>query len=852
MAYRVIADHTRALTFAIADGIMPSNEGRGYVLRRILRRAARYGRQYLNISGPFIANLVPTVVSTMGQSYPEIAHRQKVVMDIIRSEEESFGKTLDRGIETWWDAAGGAIEKRKWEVERAKRTKDPSYSIECIEIAPGHAETISWEDKAEIDRLPASLDRMRSGQASEQEVEKVRQSVVRWYGHKPDSIVRIRQGSPTGPMVWESRLDNISKQDVERLCGTAPELSGADAFRLYATYGFPIDLTQLMAQERGLAVDVAGFEVEMAKHREISAGTGERFKADAIANLPPTDDCAKYSPTPIQAVVLGWVIEKTEEETKEGVSLEAVANSAVLSFDHLGGHPSISGPSTTPTPNDTAPQGRKVKKFISSGVLAEGSEAAVVLDRTNFYGEQGGQVGDSGVLTFEGGEFRVNNSVPAGQCVLHFGQVVKGRLKVGTVVTATVDESRIDTMRNHTATHLLNSALREVLGEHVNQAGSIVAPDRLRFDFSHGQAMTAEELVRVETMVNAQILRNLPVKTVVMPLAEGKKIPRVRAMFGEKYPDPVRVVMVQSGEPRTEVSGLAVTSDKKSEDRSLPVAARQEDRSLPVAARQEDRSLPVAARQEDRSLPVAARQEDRSLPVAARQDVLCAEFCGGTHLERTGQVGLFKIVAEESIAKGVRRITALTGKAAVEHVQHQDATLRSAALTLRCRPEELPERLAAMQKEIKELKKRSGTAAGPEALVVVATLETPAGKVLLAQTNTAEPEPLRTMCDVQRQHGYVAIMIGGVSEDKVTLVAMVDEALAKSGKLRAGDWVKAVAPVVDGGGGGKPTLAQAGGKLPQKLPDALQAAGQFVARETRLTRRIHHRGTENQPQPNNK
>jgi alanyl-tRNA synthetase len=687
VAYRVIADHARALTFAIADGITPSNEGRGYVLRRILRRAARYGRQYLDLQGPFIVNLVPTVVELMGESYPEIAQRQKAVTDIIRSEEESFGKTLDRGID-------------------------------------------------------------------------------------------------------------LFQKQVEKLRPAAKTIPGDVVFELYATYGFPVDLTQIMATEQGMSVDLAGYEAEMVKHKEIS-GAGDKFAVTAIVGLPATDDSAKYIKT------AGETPARHEGETPS-------SHAGKMPATHMGRMPM---PQETPPPIQAMVLGWVLgNDFKTDGELNEGDSAAVVLGKTNFYGEQGGQVGDKGLLTFDvatdfkppamlgdnssnnppampgalrNGEFRVEDSVLAGQCVLHFGTVVKGTLKVGATVTAHVDASRIDTMRNHTATHLLNWALREVLGDHVNQAGSVVAADRLRFDFSHGQAMTAEELERVETMVNEQILKDLPVTTAVMPLAEGKKVSGVRAVFGEKYPDPVRVVMVESSEPRPGGSGSSGLSTTGNQDRSFPVAARQ---------------------------------------------IVSAEFCGGTHLSRTGQVGLFKIVSEESTAKGVRRVTALTGRAAVAHVQRQDAMLHAASQLLRCRPEELPDRLAAMQKEIKDLKKRpaGGTAAGGDGLTIVATLETAAGKVLVAQVATHEQDALRTLCDVQRNRGFVAIMVGGASEDKVTLVAMVDEALAKSGKLKAGDWVKVVAPVVGGAGGGKPTLAQAGGKLPQKLPEALQAAATYV------------------------
>jgi alanyl-tRNA synthetase len=689
IAYRVIADHARALTFAIADGITPSNEGRGYVLRRILRRAARYGRQYLDLQGPFIVNLVPTVVELMGESYPEIVQRQKAVTDIIRQEEESFGKTLDRGIE-------------------------------------------------------------------------------------------------------------LFQKQVEKLRPVTKTIPGDVVFELYATFGFPVDLTQIMAAEQGMSVDLAGYEAEMAKHKEIS-GAGDKFAVTATVGLPSTDDSAKYGRErgmgvpPMCSTGVSPVSESEEQqrqrnsEDRAGTALERMGK---MPMPHAGKMPA----SQVPPPIQAKVLGWVLgNKFKTDGELNEGSSAAVVLDKTNFYGEQGGQVGDSGVLTFEvaqppsadGGEFRVEDSVLAGQCVLHFGTVVKGTLKVGAEVTAHVNASRIDTMRNHTATHLLNWALREVLGDHVNQAGSVVAADRLRFDFSHGQAMTAEELDRVETMVNEQILKDLPVTTAVMPLDEGKKVSGVRAVFGEKYPDPVRVVMVGGD---TGKRGQAPISNGE----------------------------------------IGASPH---FPVSA-------EFCGGTHLSRTGQVGLFKIVAEESTAKGVRRITALTGTAAVAHVQRQDTMLHAASQVLRCRPEELPDRLAAMQKEIKELKKRpaggsGGAAGGGDGMTVVASLETASGKVLLAQIASAEPEALRTLCDVQRNRGFVAIMVGGASEDKVTLVAMVDEALAKSGKLKAGDWVKAVAPVVGGAGGGKPTLAQAGGKQPEKLPEALQAAATYVQEKLR-------------------
>ncbi len=608
VACRVIADHARALVFAITDGVIPSNEGRGYVLRRILRRATRYGRQYLKIDGPFIVELVPTVVELMGGAFGEIVERQQYVTETILAEEESFGRTLDRGIELF------ARQARK--LVKAKKT----------------------------------------------------------------------------------------------------ELSGDVAFDLYATYGFPVDLTQIMALERGMTVDIIGFEAAMEQHRQISSA-GEAFReAEQIEGLPATDDKAKYGVEPIEAAVLGWVI---------------------------------------------------ADKYVTSGSLAAGAEASVVLDRTNLYGEQGGQVGDTGVLTFDGGRFMVRDSIVVGSTVLHIGAVECGELTVGQTVTATVGEHRIDTMRNHTGTHLLNWALRQVLGEHVNQAGSVVSPDRLRFDFTHNQAVTGAQLTEVERLTNTRILADDPVSETILPLSDASKIPGVRAVFGEKYPDPVRVISIGT--------------------------------------------------------------ED---PLKHPQRACAIEFCGGTHLKRTSQVGLFKILSEESVAKGMRRITAVTGLAAVGHVQRLDETIRTMTGSLKVPADELPERIAAMQDEIRRLRKggtkaQGGTAA-PQQIQTRQIAQSDFGPVLLAEANDLGAAEMRNICDQQRQKGAAALLIGGVHDGKIVLVAMVCADLADTGKLHAGEWVKAVAGVVGGGGGGKATLAQAGGKEPDKLPQALAAADQYV------------------------
>ena len=599
VACRVVADHARTLAFAIADGIMPSNDGRGYVLRRILRRAARYGREYLNIDGPFISELVPTIVDLMGESFPELRQRRQFVIETIREEEESFARTLDRGIELF-------------RREAAKVT------------AAG-----------------------------------------------------------------------------------GKELPGDVAFDLYATFGFPADLTQLMAEESGISVDMAGYEKAMTEHRELS-GAGGAFKAAEQLELPATDDSAKYTTDPVEAAVQGWVVDG---------------------------------------------------QFMTDGALAAGQEAAVVLDRTNFYGEQGGQVADPGELVWDGGRFTVTDAKLVGSAVVHVGSVAEGTLAVGQAVTCRPDgELRRATMRNHAATHLLNWALREVLGEHVSQAGSVVSPDRLRFDFSHNQAVTADQQIQVERFVNQWVMADAQVQACEMPLADAQKIEGLRAMFGEKYGQTVRVVTVGDSDG----------------------------------------------------------QDGQSVPV---------ELCGGTHVERTGEIGFFKIVSEESVAKGTRRITALTGLGALEHVQQTEATAAAAAKALRIKTEELPERIDAMLKEIKELRKGGPKAAGGGGeFEITGELASPAGKVLIGQAASADANALRALCDVQRQKGAAAVFVGAAGDGKVMLTAMVSDELIKAGAIKAGDWIKAIAPIVGGGGGGKPTLAQAGGKDPAKLPEALAAA----------------------------
>ena len=604
VACRVIADHARTLTFAIADGIIPSNEGRGYVVRRILRRAARYGRQYLNIEGTFLAGLIEKVVELMGDVFPEIVERKDYVIATVTEEEESFGRTLDRGIQL--------------------------------------------------------------------------------FNRQADKVKAAGQNT----------------------------LGGDVAFDLYATYGFPVDLTQLMAEEIEMEVDMNGFRAEMEAHRDASKGDGSTFKVDAVTGLPACDDCGKYAhDEPTSANVVGWV---------DG------------------------------------------ENFVTEGSLTAGSESVVVLDKTNFYGQSGGQLGDSGQLVWDGGRFTVCDTQVAGDCVLHVGAVTEGTLQVGQAVQCEVNIDRLATMRNHTATHLLNWALRKVVGDQVNQAGSEVGPHHLRFDFSHGKAVNAEQLAEVERLVNDRVMADENVSINNMSLDDARKIPGVRAVFGEKYGQEVRVVSIGS----------------------------------------------------------AAEIEDADANYAI-------ELCGGTHMGSTGGIGLFKIVSEESVAKGVRRITALTGHKAVEQIQRMEVVIKGVSGVLRAPADDLVARVTAMQKEIKELRKRPAGGGG-SAISVVSEINSAQGKAIVALAEGGDSGQMRSFCDQQRQKGADAVFIGGANGEKVILIAMISQELVDSSGIKAGDWVKEIAPIVGGGGGGKPTLAQAGGKDPSKLPDALTAAGGWI------------------------
>jgi alanyl-tRNA synthetase len=636
VAFRAIADHLRALTFAITDGARPDNKGRGSVLRSILRRAVRFGYQCFGQREPFIHKLVPTLVDHMGGAFPELKKGPQKVAEVIRGEEADFLRTIERGLAHF-------------------------------ELAAQRAATVP--EKGQVFGVTLS---------------------------KPLGLIR-----------------------------------GEDVFLLHTTYGFPPDLTRQMALELSLEVDMSSYDGLMKEHEAISRGkdTAQQVALSTSAPLPHTDDRPKWFGLTGEGAILGWIDDK---------------------------------------------------QFISSGKLEEHKNVALLLDKTCFYAEAGGQVGDTGTIATPTGTFEVNQTTKLGNAVAHIGQVSAGRIEVGQKAWLQVARERDFTRKNHTATHLLHWALHNVLGEHVEQRGSMVNPHKLTFDFSHPTAMTAEEKARVEQLVNEKVYRDLPVAWRELPQEEARKLPGVKAFFGDKYGDSVRVVEIAEH--------------------------------------------PLA--------PSPSPPEGRG----GQASVFSREFCGGTHLEHTGQIGFFKIVGEEATGKGVRRITAITGPEAVAHVQQLDHVLGDLLARFRCRPEDLPNRVDALQDEIKKLQQqlKKGAAtdlAGTADKLLASAVEAGDAKIIVGEMPAGPEEALRTQVDRLRQKaGSSVIVLGWADDGKVGLLAAVTDDLVKKG-LHAGKLVGQIAPVVGGKGGGKPTLAQAGGKDPAKLSEALATARQLAAEQ---------------------
>jgi alanyl-tRNA synthetase len=590
---RVIADHIRSCAFLIADGVTPSNENRGYVLRRIIRRAIRHGNM-LGAKDTFFYKLVGPLVEVMGSAGEELAKQQALVEQVLKTEEEQFARTLERGL--------------------------------------------------------ALLD---------------------------DELAKLKGDT----------------------------LDGETAFRLYDTYGFPVDLTADVCRERNIKVDEAGFEAAMEEQRR-RARESSGFGAD-YNSMIRVDSASEF---------------------KGYDSLDLNAKVTALFVD-----------------------GKSVDQVTA------GQDVVVVLNETPFYGESGGQVGDKGTVKGNGVDFAVNDTQKYGQAIGHLGKLVSGVLKVGDSVEAKVDEARRARIRlNHSATHLLHAALRQVLGTHVAQKGSLVNDKGLRFDFSHFEAMKPAEIRAVEDIVNAQIRRNLPVETKVMDL-EAAKAKGAMALFGEKYDDHVRVLSMGD---------------------------------------------------------------------------FSTELCGGTHASRTGDIGLFRIVAESGTAAGVRRIEAVTGEGALANLHAQSDQLHDIAQLLKGDSQNLNEKVRSvlertrqLEKELQQLKEQQ--ASQESANLSSKAVEVKGVKLLVSELSNVEPKMLRTMVDdLKNQLGSAVIVLATVAEGKVSLIAGVSKDVTD--RVKAGELVGMVAQQVGGKGGGRPDMAQAGGTDAAALPGALAGVEAWV------------------------
>ena len=605
VSLRIITDHIRSATFMICDGVLPSNEGRGYVLRRLLRRAARHGK-LLGVNEPFLYQILDTVIHENEGEYKDLRQKQDYITKVVRTEEENFAKTIDGGMKIFADLL--AEHKAKGETQ----------------------------------------------------------------------------------------------------------FSGKDAFKLYDTYGFPVDLTEEMVQDEGMTLDRVAFDEEMEAQR-----VRARKAREALGDL-------------------GW----------SGVEFGKEIPSTV--FDGY---------------DKTEITGAKVVAIVAEDQLVDeivsGMEAIVVLDTTPFYAEMGGQVADHGTITAEGMTYNVTDvQKNKGGKFMHYGKLTQGSLKVGDTVTATIDvDRRKAIMRAHTATHLLDKVLRTVLGDHVHQAGSLVEPDRLRFDFTHFSALTAEELAKVSAMVNEAVLEGYDVVTEELPIEEAKKKGAI-ALFGEKYGEVVRVVDMGEG--------------------------------------------------------------------------YSVEFCGGTHLSNTAKVGVFHISNEFSVASGVRRIEATTGKLSLDVMNRNQKMLFEAAAVLKAKPGELREKAKTMMAEAKklhqEIEKFKAEASVGEARQFLMSAKTVGElKVLTASRENVDAATLRQMGDfLKDKEPNVVAVLASTSDEKISFLAVCGKnAIAKG--IKAGDLVKNVCTICGGKGGGKPDSAMGGGKDMLKLDDALASVDDYVA-----------------------
>ncbi|MFS2051539.1 alanine--tRNA ligase [Variovorax sp. Varisp41] len=709
---KVIADHIRATAFLVADGVIPSNEGRGYVQRRIIRRAIRHGYK-LGQKKPFFHKLVPELVRLMGAAYPKLVADEKRITDTLKAEEERFFETLSSGMEY--------IDRVTWEMVALMHLQ-----METGATSVGREVSSSFESSRSF-RFDAVLEtsskeglaiEFKSAKFRLRDLEKVQ--AISAFAEALDGSRCARGvfaivGSGEAPPIDKLRLSPHGKQieirvyspELLRVLAEAynTHLSGEAAFYLHDTAGFPLDLTQDVCRERGITVDEAGFNAAMEKQKAAGRAAGKFKMERAVEYAGAGNTFTGYE------------------------SLEESAKVVALYFE-----------------------GAAVSE------LNEDQSGIVVLDTTPFYAESGGQIGDQGFISAEGVQFGVEDTLKIKADVYgHHGTQTQGTLKVGDSVKAAVDGARrAATMRNHSVTHLMHKALREVLGGHVQQKGSLVDADKTRFDFAHNAPVTREQILEIEQRVNAEILANAATQARVMDMESAQKTGAMM-LFGEKYGETVRVLDIGSSR----------------------------------------------------------------------------ELCGGTHVARTGDIGLFKIVSEGGVAAGVRRVEAITGANALAYLQDLESTVHSAAATLKAPAAELQGRLAqvldqvkALEREVGSLKGKLASSKGDELLAQA--IEVKGVKVLAAKLDGADAKTLRdTMDKLKDKLKSAAIVLAAVDGAKVQLAAGVTA--DAMGKVKAGELVNFVAQQVGGKGGGKPDLAMAGGTDAAALPAALQSVQAWVS-----------------------
>lgn len=679
---KVIADHIRSCSFLIADGVLPSNEGRGYVLRRIIRRAVRHGYK-LGQKQAFFYKLVPDLVKEMGAAYPELKEKQTQIMEALRAEESRFGETLEKGMGLFNQVLNG-MKFLKLESLLPQDGVGKPLTLKTADGVEFTAASRVAPSKKQIVIRPRVSGSLNEGMYIDLQA-------ALETAHIPDAK------KPFAEALNTYLMDNIANSKLV--------IGGEHIFKLYDTYGFPYDLTADMARELGIELDEAGFEREMEAQRT-RARAAQSFKANAQLPYEGQDTEFKgYSERQTESKVLA--LYKNGEQVNE---------------------------------------------------LNEGDEGAVVIDFTPFYAESGGQVGDVGYIFAGENRFEVRDTQKIKAAVFgQFGVQTSGRLKVGDSVTAKVDdEIRNANMRNHSATHLMHKALRDVLGEHVEQKGSLVTAESTRFDISHPQAVTAEEIAEVERRVNEAILANVAVNAAIMSMEDAQKTGAMM-LFGEKYGDEVRVL---------QMGGFST------------------------------------------------------------------ELCGGTHVSRTGDIGLFKIISEGGIAAGVRRIEAITGLNALKWAQEQERLVKDIIAETKAQTEKdvLAKIQAgaahakALEKELARAKAELAVHAGAKLLDNAKDLGS--AKLVAAQIEADAAALREIVTDLTGKSEQAIVLLAAVNDSKVSLCAGVSKPL--TGKVKAGDLVKFAAEQVGGKGGGRPDLAQAGGSDVEKLPAMIESVKDWV------------------------